>query len=110
MVIEIIRIGVRVGTLIGIGFCLGIALIGCYRFWGEIGVVGFFVAAALVGCYLYYGGYTKEKRIWNDGVCAKNGNKWQLMSFDEICFGRCYRAGEHVCWVHWDRVDNWGNN
>jgi len=50
----------------------------------------------------------KEKRIWNNGICAKSGKPWK--SFDQDSQGgRGYTDGKNYCWISY-KVDTLEHN
>ncbi len=42
-----------------------------------------------------------EKKMWNNGICRSNGEKW--ISFDmDSQGGRGYRAADYYCWISYN--------
>ena len=54
----------------------------------------FIVSAGAIWCY------QSESKVWNGGVCKKNGRSWILQDKDSQG-GRLYRAGEETVWISW---------
>lgn len=47
---------------------------------------------------VYTYGYFSDKKIWNRGVCNKNGLPWECRDIASDG-SRLYRAGEETCWI-----------
>jgi len=48
--------------------------------------------------------YRSDKKMWNNGVCLKNGLPWVRFDTDSQG-GRMYRAGDEYCGISWPFVD-----
>ena len=48
--------------------------------------------------------YRREKREWNNGICADNGLPWERFDTDSQG-GRGYKAGEFTIWVSYPGIE-----
>lgn len=68
--------------------------------WDLLGALVVISIAGVIGRRAY----NKEKRIWNDGICAENGLPWTHFDNDSQG-GRGYKAGDQTCWISWPEID-----
>lgn len=49
-------------------------------------------------------GLISERKVWNNGICAKTGKPWEY--FDTDAYGtRGYKSGTYTCWITWSGID-----
>ena len=61
----------------------------------------------IIGCFILLVPvviFTREKKLWNNGVCEKTGEPWELVDIDD--FGsRSYKSKEHQIWISYTFID-----
>lgn len=65
-------------------------------------LIGIFVFAIL--CTAGRAAYLSEKKLWNNGICAKYNKPWEYIDMDSQG-GRGYSCGDQTIWISWP-VDN----
>jgi len=61
-----------------------------------IGLGFILLTIIIIGCVV---GYRMDRRIWNGGICRKNGLPWQVRDYDSQG-GALLRAGNVTAWLH----------
>ncbi len=60
------------------------------------------IIAALLSLGLF--AIASERRLWNGGICKKNGRSWEYFDTDSQG-GRGYQAGGQTCWISYPQID-----
>ena len=60
----------------------------------------FCISLSIIGIFIFQ--YIKQINSWNNGICKKNGIKWELIS--EESNNRIYKAGEEKITLNFESI------